>query len=254
LPFPLKLPSAIRKRLFADTTFCAAHAAISPPYVYYLLDLLGEELWPRLRRLLSSPLTPSACTQTFLEAIKKWRPFFRPEDIGQPGRPCGVCTLGAFWRDENAREAVGMLARGRQKKGRGIPEIVAFVGEGVDRMGRVDKGWRKGAVWDVLHDRKMIRRWEKGEEVMEVEGPRERATQRWRQTWDGGQAEERGGRRETVYGGQEEYGQREEWENWEEEKGEEASVEEPFYVDNTSLRSEDNRAQEYRKIFDAYGG
>lgn len=147
-----------------------------------------------------------------------------------------------------------MLARGRQKKGRGIPEIVAFVGEGVDRMGRVDKGWRKGAVWDALHDRKMIRRWEKGEDVMEVEGPRERATQRWRQTWDDGQAEERGGRRETVYGGQEEYGQREELEDWEEEKGEEASVEEPFYVDNTSLRSEDNRAQEYRKIFDAYGG
>lgn len=147
-----------------------------------------------------------------------------------------------------------MLARGRQKKGRGFPEIVAFVGEGVDRMGRVDKGWRKGAVWDVLHDRKMIRRWEKGEEVMGVEGPRERATQRWRQTWDGEQAEERGGRRETVYGGQEEYGQREEWEDWEERKGEEASVEEPFYVDNTSLTSADNRAQEYRKIFDAYGG
>lgn len=177
LPFPLKLPRPARKRLFADTTFCAAHAAITPPYVFYLLDLVGEELWPRLRRLLSSPLTPSACTRTFIEAVKKWRPFFRPEDIGQPGRPCGVCTLGAFWRDENARDAVGMLARGRQKKGRDVPEIVTFVGEGVDRMGMVDKGWRKGAVWDVLHDRKMIRRWEKGEEVMGVEGPRERATQ-----------------------------------------------------------------------------
>lgn len=70
---------------------------------------------------------------------------------------------------------------------------------------------------------------------------------------DGAHGEERG-RRETVYEGQEEYGQREEWEDWEEEKGVEASAEEPFYDDNTSLTSADNRAQEYRKIANAYAG
>lgn len=118
-------------------------------------------------------------------------------------------------------------------------------------------------MWDVLHDRKMVRRWESGEDVMGVEGPREKATSRWRQTWDGELAEGRGGRREIVYEGQEEYGQREEygergeyekreeWEEWEAES-EGKSVEEP-YVDSTRQSSADNRAHEYQKIFDAYG-
>lgn len=246
-----------------------------------MFEKVSEELWGNLERLVRAPFALDACTQALVQEVWAWRDVFDPSALSSDG--CAVCVLGGLFTSAGPLGALGVLARGRKKKKRAYAEVVVFVGEGVDEQGRVDAGWRRGAVLAVLGDRKKARREGEGEEVRGGgTEERERAAKRrgyWGQRREGERVEMGGGLGEEDEEGEDQYdGQydhesqyqhddqyqhgdeyqhdgegREDLEDWDDRR-DKRSAEEPFYVDERNATASDRIAREYRKIMDAYGG